>query len=106
MNPAMQDMGVRVRALRQKKGLTQEELAEKVNVHYGYIGEIERGEKNLTIEILERIIHVLGVTLDEFFGCFNTDYARENFAIGCYNLVSRQTPEQQKASYEFLQSIK
>lgn len=106
MNPRMQEMGVRVRALRERKGLTQEELAAKVNVHYSYIGDIERGEKSLTIEILERIIHALGVTLDEFFGCFNSDRVNENLAIGCYNIVSRQTPEQQRASFEFLRSVR
>lgn len=106
MNPTMQEMGVRVRALRERKGLTQEELAAKVNVHYSYIGDIERGEKSLTIEILERIIHALGVTLDEFFGCFNSDRVNENLAIGCYNIVSRQTPEQQRASFEFLRSVR
>ena len=106
MNPTMQEMGVRVRALRERKGLTQEELAAKVNVHYSYIGDIERGEKSLTIEILERIIHALGVTLDEFFGCFSSDRVNENLAIGCYNIVSRQTPEQQRASFEFLRSVR
>ncbi len=106
MNPEMQDIGVKVRAWRQKKGLTQEELAEKTNVHYSYIEEIESGKKSLTIEIFGRIIRALGISLDEFFGIFSSGRPNENFAIGCYNIVSRQTPEQQKASFEFLQSVR
>ena len=43
-------IGDRIRAYRNQKGWSQEYLAEKADVHHTYIGQLERGEKNATIE--------------------------------------------------------
>lgn len=57
--------GVTVRKLRTQQGLSQEQLAEKANLHRTYIGMIERGEKNITLENIEKIAKALGITLAE-----------------------------------------
>ncbi len=57
--------GQKVRAERQKQGLSQEELAEKAGVHRTYIGMIERGEKNITLLNIEKIAKALGIPLDK-----------------------------------------
>ncbi len=44
-------IGNRLRDLRKKKGLSQEELGSKSKLHYTYIGAIERGEKNVYLTI-------------------------------------------------------
>lgn len=54
--------GKKVRAERTKQGLSQEELADKAGVHRTYIGMIERAEKNITLENIEKIARSLGVT--------------------------------------------
>jgi transcriptional regulator with XRE-family HTH domain len=41
--------------------MSQEKLAEKADLNRNYIGEIERAEKNITLETLERIAKALGV---------------------------------------------
>ena len=56
--------GQKVRAERQKQGLSQEGLAEKAGVHRTYIGMIERGEKNITLLNIEKIAKALGIPLD------------------------------------------
>ncbi len=57
-------LGKRIRAERLNQKLTQEKLAEDVNVSPTYIGQIERGERSLTLEKLVLIVNRLGVTVD------------------------------------------
>lgn len=47
--------GNKVREERLKQGLSQEKLAEKAGVHRTYIGMVERAEKNITLENIEKI---------------------------------------------------
>jgi len=53
--------GDQVRKLRIKKGLSQEELAAAAKLHRTYIGGVERGEINLSLENIEKIAKGLGV---------------------------------------------
>lgn len=57
--------GKKVREERLKLGLSQEALAEKAGVHRTYIGMIERAEKNITLENIEKIAKALGVHIEE-----------------------------------------
>ena len=59
--------GNRVRDERQRKGLSQEELAVRAGVHRTYIGMIERAEKNITIVNIERIASALEMEICELF---------------------------------------
>jgi XRE family transcriptional regulator, regulator of sulfur utilization len=68
MGDLARKIGERIRQLRKEKGFSQEELAEKADVHFTYIGQLERGEKNASIDTLERITKCLGISLEDFFG--------------------------------------
>ena len=57
----MQILGANIRANRQNKGLSQEELAEKADLHRTYIGAIERGERNVSLNNIVRISESLGI---------------------------------------------
>jgi transcriptional regulator with XRE-family HTH domain len=50
-----------VRRLRQLRNWTQETLAERCGLHHTYIGGIERGERNLGVDNIERLARALGV---------------------------------------------
>ena len=52
-------------AFRKTRGLSQEALAEKCNLHRTYIGAVERGERNVTLSTLELIAGALGVSVPE-----------------------------------------
>lgn len=54
-------LGKRVRELRDKLGISQEEFGKLAGVHRTYVGMIERGEKNITIYNLRRFAKALGV---------------------------------------------
>lgn len=60
-------VGDRIRKYRKEKNLSQEELAHLASLHNTYIGQVERGEKNITIESLFKITRALEVTLADFF---------------------------------------
>ena len=55
------------RKFRIEKNLSQEELAEKAGVHRTYIGSVERGERNITINVMEKISVALEKPITEFF---------------------------------------
>ncbi len=59
--------GNKVRGERLKQGLSQEELASRAGVHRTYIGMIERAEKNITLENIEKISGALNLSIDKFF---------------------------------------
>ncbi|MBW4084918.1 helix-turn-helix transcriptional regulator [Paenibacillus sp. S150] len=58
-------MGRRVRAFRKLKGYTQQELADSVGISLAVLGAVERGNRRLEDQILNKIADVLGVSADE-----------------------------------------
>ena len=62
--------GNKFRKERNKLGLSQEELAAKAGVHRTYIGMIERAEKNITLENIEKVAKALNLKLSDFFSDF------------------------------------
>lgn len=56
-----------IKQIRKEKGISQEEFGYRSNVHRTYIGMIERGEKNITLENIEKIAKGLGVSMKFIF---------------------------------------
>ncbi len=56
-------LGEAIRTFRKKANLTQERLAERADLNYKYLGEVERGEKTISVEALARIAHALNVRM-------------------------------------------
>lgn len=59
---------VRVREERKRQGLSQEALAEKTGLHRTYVGSIERAERNVSIDNVERLAKALGVRAADLLG--------------------------------------
>lgn len=67
MRTLQEQIGIRVRELREQKGVSQEALAATCGLHRTYIGLIERGERNLSLAVIEQIAAGLGVAVGELF---------------------------------------
>jgi len=59
--------GYLVKHLREKKDISQMDLAKLVGIGQSHLSEIERGQKNPSINVLKKLADVLGFTTDEFF---------------------------------------
>jgi len=60
-------IGLNITIIRERQGLTQEKLAELAGLHRAYIGQIERGEKNIGLKNLHKIAVALSVNVKELF---------------------------------------
>ena len=61
--PYRRIVGQKIRAYRKQAGLSQEKLAEKASLSYKYLGEVERGCVNVSLDSLTRIAKALKVRL-------------------------------------------
>jgi len=59
--------GKRLRELRKQKGFSQEALADKASLHRTYIGAIERGEQNISLDNIGKVAKALGVQIADLF---------------------------------------
>ena len=59
--------GLRVKEIRLDKGLTQEILAELSGISRQYIGDVERGERNISLINIQKIADALNINLNELF---------------------------------------
>ena len=61
-------LGESIRRYRKRAGLSQEKLAELADLHHNYVGEIERGEKAVSIDVLMKLSQALRVRLRTLVG--------------------------------------
>ena len=61
-------LGRRVRIRRNVLGITQEGLAERINVSTSFVGHIERGTRKLSVETLHALCKALGISADFLMG--------------------------------------
>lgn len=57
--------GKKLRAIRKKRGLSQEELADEAELHRTYISSVERGGRNISLLNIERLAKALDVAISE-----------------------------------------
>ena len=99
-------LGQRIRNYRTAKGLSQEKLAELSKCHPTYIGQIERGEKNATIENIEKISTALNVSLSKLFEKLEPEEnAVRNIPLECYEFLATKTQKEQERIYHILLEV-
>lgn len=107
MNSLPVILGDRIRNIRRERGLSQEELAHLSSLHSTYIGQIERGEKNITIESLEKVTNALNISLDELFRYIEPSYKdSDKFILNqIINKLQSKTLEQQKLLLKLIELL-
>ena len=61
-------IGARIKEIREKKKLTQEQLAKKSKLDRTFINHVENGRRNLSVESLAKILKGLDMSIRKFFG--------------------------------------
>lgn len=61
-------VGAYLRSYRKERGLSQERFADVLGVHRTYMGSVERGERNLTLQTVEHLAEQIGVEVREMLG--------------------------------------
>lgn len=98
-------IGKRIRNFRVQQGLSQEKLAELSNLHYTYIGQVERGEKNATLESIEKIAFALNIPLSRLFEKLTEVKYEDSIPLKCYEFLSTKTKVEQESLYRVLIEI-
>jgi len=98
-------VGQRLRQRRLELGYSQEFTSEKAGLHPTYIGQVERGEKNATIESIEKICIALNYPMEELFNKIVSSDSKEKTAQKCYDLIIRQPLNDQEMLYILLTDI-
>lgn len=98
-------IGQRIRNYRLQQRFSQEKLAELAGCHPTYIGQIERGEKNATIESIEKIASALNISLSELFEGIGSQRSDTNFPLQCYELLSTKSIADQERLFHLLAEI-
>lgn len=88
-----QKIGKRIREERLRLKLTQERLAEDVNLSMAYIGQVERGDRSLTLENLIIVAKRLGVTVDYLLSDCITPKEDDEYRLWT-QLMNSRTQEQ------------
>lgn len=95
-------IGQRIRNYRTQKNLSQEKLAEAAGCHHTYIGQVERGEKNATLESIEKIASALNIPLSQLFEKLGDGEISDSIPLKCYEFLSAKTKTEQEHLYRML----
>ena len=96
--------GKRIKELRKKKKLTQEQLGELVGVDYKQIGNIETGTYFTTMPTLEKIALALEVQIEELFN-FNHNQPRDYILKELNKLLNNASDDELKITYRVVRNI-
>jgi transcriptional regulator with XRE-family HTH domain len=99
-----QRVGARIKALRMKKGLTQEELSELVGINPKYLSGIERGRENPTFNTFISLAKSLEVDLGEVFVMLEAEDSEQNKEYA-HDLLDNASGEQSKVIYKVIRAV-
>ena len=97
-------VGHRLKKARIKKNMTQEDLAEKIDVSVAFISRVERGLSHFNLKRLGEVCSLLDVTEGEILN--GTSSTSEHYLISEFNeIMKNASPEQQKLIFKIAKTI-
>ncbi len=115
MSEIAKQIGENIRYLRKQRGLSQEQLALHADITPSYMGQVERGEKNPTVDVLSKIAQALGLSLERLVNIGNDPEHAEienedGYAYKIAHQLKALTLKDQESAYriikEFVRAIK
>lgn len=97
-------LGKRIREERLRLNLTQERLSEDVEISTAYLGQIERGERSLTLDKLVKLANRLGVTVDYLLSD-SVSISPDNQTDRILQLLQDKTAEEKEMAFQVLNTI-
>lgn len=107
-NTLLKLVGANIRDARKKKGLTQEELAEKADINPKFLGKVERAETNVSVVTLSKICDALGISLSGLLSFTAMDKKFQKLgelSSELWGLMVQKDPETIKRSIAAFKSI-
>ena len=102
MSDISSKIGERIKSYRRKAGMTQEQLAEKAGIHPTYIGQLERAEKNASLETIEKVAKALDISFETLFEAIITGDTGNAAAKEIYELITAQPEKEQQMLLELI----
>lgn len=99
------DMGLRIKQCRKAKKMTQEKLAEEVDISHHYLYEIERGSKSVSLPILADIATILQTSLDYLVFGKSQEQSDYFYTDELQELLNDLNETQRKNLYRLLKTI-
>ena len=97
-------IGKRLKSARKEKGLTQYDLAEKMNVSIAYLSKVETGKIHINLERLSQICNILDVTEGEILNGVSNS-SQKYLELEFYDLLKNCSADKQKLIYKIIQVI-
>ncbi len=97
-------IGERLKRARIDNGLTQEKLAEKLDVSIAFLSRIERGSSHISLKRLSQICDILGITEGSILNG-SSNNSNSYLSLEFDNLLKNTTPEKQKLIYKIAKVI-
>lgn len=105
MSEIAKTIGQRIRQRRLELGYSQDVASEKAGLHPTYIGQLERGEKNATMESIEKICIALELPMEELFYQIVPFEPKHKSAQKCYDLIINQPPKDQERLLTLIEDV-
>ena len=97
-------LGKRIRKERLRLNLTQEQLSEDIEISTAYLGQIERGERSLTLDKLVKLANRLRVTVDYLLSD-SVSISPDNQTDRILQLLQDKTTEEKEMAFQVLNTI-